>query len=143
MKKQGIVFNYVGHETTEDLNFITRAEILGKKWDDDDNFEYPISIVNGNTGNNWEGESHCVSISSLEKIIANLKAKGANYIEIMYHSDHVEYEINGLKLHKASPEEIKNYEKKRKKKQATLKLEKIAELKREIVQLEQEVNVLR
>jgi hypothetical protein len=60
MKKQGIVFTYIGRETTEELDFITNAEILGPKWDDDDRFEYPISIVKCDTGNNWEGESQLV-----------------------------------------------------------------------------------
>lgn len=136
LKKQGIVFTYVGHETTEELDFITREEILGKDWDNDEILEWPISIVKGNTHNNWEGESSAMSISSLEEIIAKLKAKGANYIEIMYHTDHIEYEINGLEVHKASDEEIADDEKQKAEKFNKQKEARKLQLQKELKELE-------
>ena len=135
LKKQGIVFTYVGHESTEELDFITRDEILGKDWDNDDVLEHPISIVKGNTHNNWEGESSAMPISSLEEIIAKLKAKGANYIEIMYHTDHIEYEINGLEVHKASDEEIKAHEEEQKEEKAKAKAKEIAYFEKRLEEL--------
>jgi len=135
LTKQGIVFTYVGHETTEELDFITRDEILGKDWDNDDVLEHPISIIKGNTGNNWEGHSEPILISSLEKMLAKLKKKGANYVEIMYHTDHYQYIINGLEVHKSTPEEIQQYFKTQEEKSAKLKAEKIAKLEYELKQL--------
>lgn len=64
-------------------------------------------------------------------------------MEIMYHPDHIEYEINGLEVHKATPEEINVFEKLRKRKEAKIKLEEITQLKEQLAQLERELNNLR
>lgn len=134
-KRIGITMTYVGHETTEELDFKTRDEILGRKWDEDDDI-YPTTIEKGNTGGNWEGESHAVSITYLEKILNKLKKKGANYVEIMYHADHIEYEINGLEVQKTTPEEFIEYDEKIKKK-------KEEDNKKEIALLEAKLNKLK
>lgn len=136
MKKQGITSTYVGHETTEDLKHIMRNEILGEDWDEKG--EYPIYIEKGNTGNNWEGEAYAVSIRSLRELIGYLEEKGANYVEIMFHGDHGEYELSGLEVHKTTDSEMRAYNKGIKKQREAIKQEEITKLKERIEYLERQ-----
>jgi hypothetical protein len=135
LKKQGLTMTYVGNQASEELDFKIRDEILGKKWSDDNIFDYPITIMKNNNGTNWQGHSEPILISSLEKMLAKLKKKGANYVEIMYHTDHYQYIINGLESHKSTPEEIQQYFKTQEEESAKLKAEKIAKLEYELKQL--------
>ena len=132
MKQRGITKTYVGHETTEELNHIILYDLIGKNYSDDD---YPIEITKGNTGRNWEGDSEPMSIKSLKEIIEKLEAKGANYIEFMFHGDHGEYEINGLEIHKSTKVELDEYEAAIKAEEDKRKLAKITKLEEEIKNL--------
>lgn len=136
MKKQGITLTYVAHETTDDLKDTMRNEILGEDWDEKG--EYPIYIEKGNTGNNWEGQAYAVSIRSLKELIGYLEDKGANYVEIMFHGDHGEYELSGLEIHKTTAAEMREYNNGINKQNEEIKQEEIARLKARIKQLEKQ-----
>jgi hypothetical protein len=137
-KRVGITMTYVGHETTEELDFKTRDEILDSGWGE--NNDYPLTITKGDTGRNYEGDSYAMSIISLEKILTKLKKKGANYVEIMYHCDHIEYEINGLEVHKTTPEEFIEYDEMVKTATEEAKKKEIAKLQNQLKKLKGETN---
>jgi hypothetical protein len=51
-------------------------------------------------------ESFPISIKTLESMLSKIKDSGANYVSLFYHTDHIGYELTGLKYQLASDNEI-------------------------------------
>ena len=58
-----------------------------------------------NIGKN-NNDSYPIKIDKLLSDLNNLKKKGANYVCIDYHTDHITYVIEGLNIQKSNDEEI-------------------------------------
>lgn len=115
---------YTTGESLTEIDFTLRDEILGKDWaDHEERFD---QITLNNDHDNWKGESHPIKIDEVIKILEKLKSNGSNYVEIMYHCDHIGYYFNGLDIHRSTDEEVvKNKERL----EAKLKAKKEAEIK--------------
>ena len=48
-----------------------------------------------------------IKIDTLRKYLDELESLGANYVSILYHTDHNEYELDGVEVRLATEEEIK------------------------------------
>jgi hypothetical protein len=110
MKNHSITEIYKASHSITEIDFILRDKILGKNWAE--NEERFGQIILNNDQKNWQGESHPIDIDEVIKVLERLKKKGSNYVEIMYHSDHIGYYFNGLDIHRSTDGEISN-EKKR------------------------------
>ena len=95
---------YKTEESLTEIDFVLRDKILGKNWSE--NEERFGDITLNNDYNSWKGESHPINIDDVIKILENLKEKGSNYVEIMYHCDHIGYYFNGLDIHRSTNEEV-------------------------------------
>lgn len=49
---------------------------------------------------NWGGETAPIGIDRMMKALQEMKDKGCDYVEIMYHEDHIGYELSGLMIRK-------------------------------------------
>lgn len=142
--KQGIIKTYMAKEISlNELDLINRDVILGKNWDHD-KFEYPITICKVKKGAEdqyaYRGESDPISIDSLIETLVDLQKKNCNFVEIMHHSDHHGYNLNGLYMRKASQEEIEEFEKEEFERKKTLALEHIERCELEIKKAKKQLN---
>jgi hypothetical protein len=78
--------------------------------------------------------TNVLKLSDLQNIIDEMKAEGADHIEIYEHVDHHGYEIYGSKIRKSTEIEISEYEKKK------LKLDQIS---KDIMEHESQIIKLR
>lgn len=93
-----IIQKPIAHVCTEEIPHSIRYSILGKDYDD-----HPYNeIYIGNT----KQINDPINIQALRKILNNLEAKGANYVAIDFHTDHQEYELDGVHIGLATQEEI-------------------------------------
>jgi CRISPR/Cas system-associated endoribonuclease Cas2 len=137
--KQAIIQTYIGKEIQLcELDLSNRDIVLGKKWDDE-KFEYPQTFIKTKKGSeeqySFRGQADPVCIEVLIEVLEKLKDKGCDFVEIVNHCDHHGYHINGLKLHKATQEEIEKYEKEAKDKDRILAQKRVKELQDEIDQI--------
>lgn len=88
-------------------------EDIHKNWFDDHESEERVNIRVTGKGN-WEGDSIPIKIEDTIRILERLKKSGANYAEIMYHTDHNGYVFNGAFIRKSTEEEITEYLNKKK-----------------------------
>lgn len=103
-------------------------ERIHKDWYNDDEMENRVRIIKNGKGS-WEGEAIPITIDDAIETLNELKERGSNYCEIMYHSDHNGYVFNGIEIRQSTKEEIEEYNNKGKKKK---KIEKEMDvLKRE------------
>ena len=87
---------------TEELDFALYHDILGKENIDKAYEEDGVnSIYKGKDYQNTP-----VKIEVLKEMLLKLEEKGCNYVSIDYHCDHIEYDICGIDVHKATEEEI-------------------------------------
>jgi hypothetical protein len=70
------------------------------------------------------------------EMLQKMKEKGANYIEIDYHCDHVSYLFSGWEIRLATPEEEAAETDAQKSEQMQQKEEKIKELQKQLRELE-------
>jgi hypothetical protein len=104
---------YLKEIEVSELDLENAEEIFGKDiFDDDNSYEYIYKKLNKDYG--WQGESQEIKIETLEKVIAKLKQKGANYLEIVPHGDHHSYILYGIEIRESTKEEIEDHESKRK-----------------------------
>lgn len=108
--KNTIIFEHIEKIITDEVDFERYIDILGKK-DMDEAYEEwgPIEIDNGT-----EYYNQPVKIDEVIKILNDLKAKGANYVGIDFNIDHPDYTFDGLKVRRATEEDIKKEEEKEK-----------------------------
>lgn len=107
-----------------EIDFTLRDKILGKNWDKHEERFGQITLNDDH--NSWKGESHPINIDDVIKILEKLKSKGSNYVEIMYHCDHIGYYFNGLDIHRSTDEEVS---KEKERLEAKSKANKEAEIK--------------
>lgn len=135
--KQAIIETYMTKEVSfDELDMVNRNVILGENWDDDDKFEWPIIISKvtkeAEDKYAYRGESTPISIVSLIETLTNLQKKGCDFVEIVHHSDHHGYNINGLEMRRATQEEIVAFEKEEFERKKILALEHIQRCELEI-----------
>ena len=130
--KNMIIQKFLGREETEDLMlnylFYTEEEI-------DKN--YPEWVSQG--GDSWRSQNTPMPIDDALRIIQEMKDKGANFIEIDYHCDHITYLFSGFEIRKATEEEIKEEQKKVDDIEKSNRLKRLNELKEEIEKINNEV----
>ena len=93
-----------------EIDFYFYDELFGKKWDDE-KFEHPRCI-----SSEKNNEGYPIKIERLIQKLQQFKDKGANYVSIDYHCDHIGYQLEFLNIQKSTPEEILNYKTKELKK---------------------------
>jgi hypothetical protein len=114
-----------------ELDMTLYDEILGKDWSDKE--KYHDTIYKGRDNQyGWQGESHPISIDRMMKHLQDLKDKGCNHVEIMYHCDHIGYNIYGLDIHRSTNEEVKAHKKWQAAEKEKEKQKKIKELTKEL-----------
>ena len=130
--KNMIIQKFLGREETEDLMlnylFYTEEEI-------DKN--YPEWVSQG--GDPRSGNNTPMPIDDALRIIQEMKDKGANFIEIDYHCDHITYLFSGFEIRKATEEEIKEEQKRLDDIEKSNRLKRLNELKEEIEKINNEV----
>ena len=137
MEKQGLILTYLKEISTKELDFLLRDKILGKNWDEGK--EYPYFYHKNEKS--WSRESSPVSIDYVIDILEKLKKKGANYVEIMYHGDHIEYVFNGLEIHKMNQKELEEYENNIKLINNNIRNKEIAKLEEELQRLKNDKEI--
>ena len=127
----------LGHEETEDMfleyHFYSDKEIEemfpeGPKW-----------IMPDNDRNSWSGNNTPMPIDEAIKILQDMKEKGANYIEIDFHSDHVSYLFSGWEIRLATEEEATAETDAETSREMKKKEEKIKDLQKQLRDLGHEV----
>jgi len=90
--------------------------------------------------NEYEGDldSEPILIDKLIKILQELKNNGANYVQLEENCDHQGYDIEGLQVRLATPEEIENYNNKDKILEESKKQKEIKRLEEELKKLKNE-----
>jgi hypothetical protein len=131
-KNHSITEIYKESKSLTEIDFILRDKMLGKNWSE--NEERFGQITLNNDHKNWQGESHPISIDDVIKTLESFKKKGCNYVEIMYHCDHIGYYFNGLDIHRSTNEEVA---KDKERLDAKSKAKKEAEIKALETKLEQ------
>jgi len=130
-----LVKRFIGTQETDDLyleyNFYTEEEIDEQMEKD----AYPHWLE---TGERTYGNTP-MPIDDAIRIIQELKDKGANYIEMDYHCDHVSYLFSGFEIRKATKEEIDGEQKRLDDMEKSKNLKRLNELKEEIKKLNNEV----
>lgn len=67
----------------------------------------------------WAGESYPINIDTMLAMLNNLKEEAkCNFVEVMFHGDHVGYVVNGLIIEKPDANEVKNHKDKATKQKA-------------------------
>ena len=124
---------YKSEESLTEIDFTLRDKILGKNWDEKE--ERYGHIVLGDDKTSWKGESYPININDVNKVLEKLKKKGCNYVEIMYHSDHIGYYFNGMDIHRSTNEEVLENNKHTEEFEKAKKLAEIEFLQRKIDQI--------
>jgi hypothetical protein len=99
-------------------------------------FEYirTVDIDEGEDESNLM--SYEIEIGLMKKMIQEAEDKGANFVSIDYHCDHIGYEVYGLKITRATSEEEAEQEDTEAKKKEDIRLSKIKVLKEKLLKLE-------
>jgi len=132
-KKVYITKNYIQETEISEIDFDLYDKVLGKEWEDMDCDQERIEL--GRKEKWWTGESHPIEIDRIIKLLNNLKIKGANFVEIMYHCDHIGYVFNGVDIHKSTEGEIENHLDQLKKRKEAEKQKEIEALEKKLKQL--------
>lgn len=83
----------------DDLDIIMMEDILGVDYED---FEDKSVIYEGNTSR----LNDPIKISELMEHLQYFQGKGANYVSILYHTDHRGYELDGQEIRLATQQEV-------------------------------------
>jgi hypothetical protein len=129
---------YKSEESLTEIDFTLREKILGKNWDEKE--ERYGNIILGDDKNSWKGESYPINIDDVNKVLEKLKKKGCNYVEIMYHSDHIGYYFNGMDIYRSTDEEVLENSKNTEEFEKAKKLAEIDFLQRKIDQIKKTLN---
>ena len=126
--------NYIKEIEHSELDIENLENIFGKS---DDYHEHETLTTQSNGSNMyWTGEAEPINIDTLMNTLQTLKDAGCNYVEVMFHCDHIGYNITGLEMREASKEEVNKY---RAHKRSQLKIEKENKIK----ELEEALNKLK
>lgn len=111
----GITKTYLKEIELSEIDFELNEDIH-RDWYDIGKINNRVNITKNNKGS-WEGDTIPIKIDDVIKTLQQLKKSGANYAEIMYHSDHNGYVFNGLEIRKSTEKEIKEHSDKNKEKE--------------------------
>jgi len=100
MKNVTIIRKYTEEIEFSEIDFEMYDKVLGKNWDEKNEIE------SGVENKSWYGEAYAMDIDKMIEVLNGLKKGGANYVEVMYHCDHIGYVFNGVEIRKATKEEI-------------------------------------
>jgi len=134
-KKYIIEKNYVAEEEISEIDFYLKDD-LGIGDDDDETL-----TIDNDKGMSWAGASYPINIYRLIGLLDIIKDKHkCEYVEIMYHTDHIGYVLTGLNIAKYDEGSVKykSILKKYKKEHDKYKQERIKELEEEINRLKKE-----
>jgi hypothetical protein len=120
--------------TEIDLEF--KEKFTDKKLDDLD--DWPEIIFKQGKGS-WEGEGEPLEIDMLMKHLEKLKSLGCNYVEVMNHTDHNGYYLNGIAARRANPEDVSEYEENRREQKRKLIEKQLHLLKEQQAKLQSEL----
>jgi vacuolar-type H+-ATPase subunit I/STV1 len=120
---------------TDELDLLLREQIIPNIYEDEEDFNeiYKDKANNLNTP---------IKIDTLREHLNLLEKKGANFVSIMYHPDHIEYELDGQLVREATQEEINEHTLKQKEFQLTQIKKRIAELEEQTKQFKNKLNEL-
>lgn len=97
---QKYIKEYIGNESSSEIDFTLYDELYGKgQWEDDDNDAGDFEEKNTDKAP-WNGSSYPTNLDDMILLLEKYKDKGATHLEIMYHEDHIGYEISFLKFNK-------------------------------------------
>lgn len=93
---------YIDDLSSSEIDFVLYDELYGKAWSDEDyeDFDFGDFKVKDESKCPWAGNSYPTNLDKLIKDLKDMKSRGCTHIEIMYHEDHIGYEISGLKFTK-------------------------------------------
>lgn len=130
-KETYITYNYVGEIEHSELDFDLQVNVLGREVD-------MLEIRNiflSREGKWWTGEGEPMEIDKVIETLNELKDKGANYVEMMYHCDHMGYVFNGIDIHESTKEELEAHLKHQKINKEIARQEEIEKLERRLKEL--------
>lgn len=99
-KRKYITKQYVVEDSVNEIDFDLYEYF---KLKENDTLEI---ITKPNKKANWSGESYPINVDTLLSMLNNMKEKGCNFVEVMYHTDHIGYVVNGLNIQPSANEEL-------------------------------------
>ena len=130
-KEVYITHKYVKEIEHSEIDFDLPENVLGREVDTLD----IRNIFVSREGKWWTGEGEPMEIDKVIKTLNELKDKGANYVEMMYHCDHIGYVFNGVDIHESTKEELEAHLEGEKKKNERARQEEIEKLERKLKEL--------
>lgn len=132
--KHSITKIYKTGNLSTEIDLDLYDKMLDKDWSSS---EYGIDTIKLDNDDKygWQGESEPIEIDKLISILNDIKTKGSNYVEIVYHHDHIGYYFYGLDIHRSTNKEIINKKKRFEKENKILREQKIKELETELKKL--------
>jgi hypothetical protein len=135
MKQNVIYIKYLREVETEELDL----ELYNPFFTDEEmENDYPSFIYENHDVGGWSEEDP-IKIEDLQNLLEEIKNSGASHVEIMHHTDHHSYVLTPSIIRKATEEEIKENEERKKGGIKKRKMEHIENMKNEIKRLEEEV----
>lgn len=141
MKKnsnQSVTYSYKSEIRATEIHFDIMDKILGKNWENQAYSE--ITIVPDKSSWANSVDSCPIEIDRVIKILTKLKKEGSNYVEIMYHSDHAGYYLNGIDIHRSTDEELAKENERIEKFETAKKQSEIQLLERKIEQIKKSLS---
>lgn len=90
---------YLDSISSSEIDFSLYDQLYGDVWQEDESERYygDFKVV-GKSKARYAGETYPTDINRLIENLEELKKKGCSHVEIMYHIDHIGYELSGLKF---------------------------------------------
>ncbi len=104
MSKIFYTINTISGNSFSELDFELYDEIFGKDKLDFDEF-YPESIEDKYSS----VDGHPIQIDRLINLLLDFKKKGANYVGLHHHCDHIGYDLEAYDIHLSTQEEINGF----------------------------------
>jgi hypothetical protein len=130
MSKIYFTINTIDNFEFSELDFELYDEIFGKDKLDFDEFS-PESIEDKYS----EVEGYPIQIDKLINLLSQFKEKGANYVALHEHCDHIGYNLEAYNIHLSSDEEINGFTFKEKEKERIKKEKEIKKLQTQLDKL--------
>jgi hypothetical protein len=96
---------YLIKELIEDTGFSELDFVL----EDDFGIDTEMSCYDIIENKRGRADAYPIKIDDMIKKLEDLKQKGASYVEIDYHCDHIGYDISGFFIRKSTEEESKEF----------------------------------
>ncbi len=116
---------------TDELDMSMIEDILGDVEDRNEIYKGNTAFINTP-----------IKIDTLRKYLDELESKGANYVSIDFHIDHIEYELDGIKISEATQEEIDEHNKEQRQNNIDLVKHNISVLEKQKSQFEERLKQL-